>query len=172
MRRYRVGLCGSLFLGTATFIFSFTLNVALSDGSWKIQMPSAYAKDGNNGGGKGNGGGNGNGNGSGSGSGNNGANGNAGSNGSGASSNGSSNSGNNGSTSNGSSTTSAAPADPRSADDTNDPAATSPLNVRHTNGFTESIAKGSYVMKDSKGRVVVDRRARPDDVRRLKSAGD
>jgi hypothetical protein len=158
MKRYQRWMRVLLPPGAAAIIVLLPLYGARSDGSWKIQLPSAYAK----GGGNGNSGGNGNGNGGGNG---NGANGNSGNNGSGAAANGSSSSGKNSSTP----TTSAAPANPQATGDADDPTMTSPINVRHSNGFTETVAKGSYVMRDSQGRVVVDRRARSGDVRRLKS---
>lgn len=154
-----------LLASMATIIISLPFDVTFCGGSLDIHAFLANAKDGNNGGGNGIGGGNGNG-----GNGSRGASADAGGNGSGPSGDGSSNSnansgansGANGAETGTSKTSSQPPGDAAS------PNAAGPINVQHANGFTETVKNGSYVMKDSKGRVVIDRRARPEDVRRLK----
>jgi len=143
------------------------LTIALPDGSIGVQSASAFAKDGNNGGGNGN---SGNGNhGNGNGNGNSGSNGNSSSNSSSNSGGAASNSGKDGASVDGNAATGTTSAKSQSADDPANAGAVSPLSVHHPNGFTEAISKGSYVMTDPKGRVVIDRRARSEDVKRLKS---
>jgi hypothetical protein len=41
--------------------------------------------------------------------------------------------------------------------------------VRHRNGLEESIVRGRYIMKDNKGRTIVNRRASRADSERLKA---
>jgi hypothetical protein len=43
------------------------------------------------------------------------------------------------------------------------------LRVRHVDGISEEIDDGRYIMKDSRGRTIVDRRATTADKRRLQS---
>lgn len=116
----------------------------------------ADAKDGNgNGGGGGSGGGSGNG----GSSGNSGGNGNSGSNG---------NSGGKGSNNGQSSGTGNAA---KSQTDVNDAANSGrgALTVRHRDGISESVQRGRYVMKDAKGRTIVNRDATTADEQRLRS---
>ena len=42
------------------------------------------------------------------------------------------------------------------------------IEVRHRNGMREKIDRGSYEMKDSKGRTIIERRATDADVARLR----
>ncbi|UXN66287.1 hypothetical protein N8E89_24255 (plasmid) [Phyllobacterium sp. A18/5-2] len=41
------------------------------------------------------------------------------------------------------------------------------IEVRHANGMSESITHGRYVMKDAKGRTIINRTATPLDLSRL-----
>ncbi|QWW70383.1 hypothetical protein [Rhizobium sp. WYJ-E13] len=139
-----------------------------------LASPTAFAKNENgNGGGNGNGnGGNGGGNGNGSGGGN-GNGGNSGGNGNGnggsGGGNGNGNSGGNGSgnsrsSSNGAGRADRVPSTPgvRATEDTD-----GSIDVRHTNGITETLRAGRYIMKDSKGRTIINRRATSADSTRL-----
>lgn len=130
-----------------------------------LAMKFAEAKDGNNG--NGNGGGNGNsggngggGNGNSGGSGNGGGSGNSGGNGGGSGNSGSSSGGSSGSSS--SSTGSSASTGVRATADSN-----GSIDVRHANGITETLERGRYTMKDSKGRTIISRQATANDARRL-----
>ncbi len=91
-------------------------------------------------------------------------NGNGGGNGNG-NSGGSGNSGGNGrSSSNGAGSTNNAPSTSgeRATEDTD-----GSIDVRHTNGITETLRAGRYIMKDSKGRTIINRRATSADSTRL-----
>jgi hypothetical protein len=46
---------------------------------------------------------------------------------------------------------------------------TSPLDVRHNDGMSEQIRNGRYIMKDARGRTIVNRRATSADAKRLQS---
>lgn len=46
---------------------------------------------------------------------------------------------------------------------------TSVLGVRHVDGMSEVIRNGRYIMKDAKGRTIVNRRATSADEKRLHS---
>lgn len=46
---------------------------------------------------------------------------------------------------------------------------TSALGVRHTDGMSEEIRNGRYIMKDARGRTIVNRRANSADAKRLRS---
>ena len=125
---------------------------------------AAFAKNENgNGNGNGNGGGNGNGNGNGNGGGN--GNGNSGGNGNGnAGRNGNGNSGRSGQSSTSGSGTDNAPSKSgtRATEDSD-----GSIDVRHTNGITETLRAGRYIMTDSKGRTIINRRATSADSTRL-----
>ncbi|MFW8585990.1 hypothetical protein ACOJBM_17280 [Rhizobium beringeri] len=119
-----------------------------------LAVERAQAKDGNNGngnsGGTGNGGGNGNSNGGGSSNSSNGSgNGNGGSS---TSSTGSSSSSSGSSVGSGTRATAASDGS---------------IDVRHSNGITEVLQRGRYIMKDSKGRTIINRQATANDARRL-----
>ncbi|ASY65228.1 glycine-rich cell wall protein (plasmid) [Sinorhizobium sojae CCBAU 05684] len=45
----------------------------------------------------------------------------------------------------------------------------STLRVRHAQGISEEIRNGRYIMKDARGRTIVNRRATEDDQKRLLS---
>ncbi|MGR9175476.1 hypothetical protein ACU8OR_07890 [Rhizobium leguminosarum] len=137
-----------------------------------LAMERAQAKDGNNG--NGNGGGNGNGNGGGNG--NSGGNGNGGgngnSNGGGGSSNSSSSSNGSGNGNGGSSTGSTGSSSSSSGSSVGSgtkatAASDGSIDVRHSNGITEVLQRGRYIMKDSKGRTIINRQATASDARRL-----
>ncbi|WP_245426287.1 hypothetical protein [Phyllobacterium bourgognense] len=141
-----------------------------------------WAKDGGNSGGNGNGnaGGNGNGNAGGNDGGNAGGNGggNAGGNGNG-NGNGSGNAGGKGgdkghtgktddagnSTNVNGGTISQSAPQTRESVQTGAPA----MEVRHANGMSEKIVGGRYVMKDAKGRTIINRTATSSDQSRLQS---
>ncbi|MBB4409493.1 MULTISPECIES: hypothetical protein [Agrobacterium tumefaciens complex] len=121
----------------------------------------ADAKDGNgNGGGGGSGGG-----GSGGGSGNGGSSGNSGGNGNSGSNGNSGGKGSNNGQSSGTGNTA------KSQTDVNDAANSGrgALTVRHRDGISESVQRGRYVMKDAKGRTIVNRDATTADEQRLRS---
>ena len=123
----------------------------------------AEAKSGN-GGGNGNGGGGGSGGGgNGGGSDNGGGNGNSGGNG-----NGNGNSGGKANNSGQSSSTGSAAKSQTDADDATNEAGGA-LTVRHKDGISETVQRGRYVMKDSKGRTIVNRDATVADEQRLRS---
>lgn len=116
------------------------------------------------GGGNGNGGGNGSGNGGGNGSGGGNGNGNGGGNGNGNSGGSGNSSGSSRSSSNGAGSTNNAPSTSgeRATEDTD-----GSIDVRHTNGITETLRAGRYIMKDSRGRTIINRRATSADSTRL-----
>jgi hypothetical protein len=138
-----------------------------------LAVERAQAKDGNNG--NGNGGGNGNGNGGGNG--NSGGNGNGGGNGnsngggnsnSNSNSNGSGNGNSNGGSSTGSTGSSSSSSGASVGSGTRATAASDgSIDVRHSNGITEVLQRGRYIMKDSKGRTIINRQATASDARRL-----
>ncbi len=105
-----------------------------------IASQAAFAKN-ENGNGKGNGGGNGKGSGNGNSGGGN-------------SRSGTSGSGSTGNTPAGTGT--------RATED-----AGGSIDIRHKNGITETLRGGRYIMRDSKGRTIVNRRATSSDSRRL-----
>ncbi|HEV7321261.1 MAG TPA: hypothetical protein VGO04_21885 [Ensifer sp.] len=111
----------------------------------------ALAKN-ENGGGGGNGGGNGGG--SSNGGGNSGGNGGGGN--SGGKGNSSSNSNSSGSNS-------------KASRSTKEPDDDSGVGVRHKGGISEVITKGRYIMKDARGRTIVNRRATAADKQRLQA---
>jgi hypothetical protein len=43
------------------------------------------------------------------------------------------------------------------------------MEVQHTNGMSERITDGRYIMKDAKGRTIINRRATAPDATRLQS---
>ncbi|WP_407065164.1 hypothetical protein [Ensifer sp. LC499] len=43
------------------------------------------------------------------------------------------------------------------------------VGVRHKGGISEVIRKGRYIMKDARGRTIIDRRATSADIQRLQS---
>ena len=151
-------------LGMALLASAMPLKLDFRLVSISVHGLSVAAKDGNSGGGNGNGGGSGGG--SGSSSGNSGSD-----SGKGNSGNSSSSSGKGSSTSAGVDGAGSPATSSRSADNDDVTRSETSLNVHHSNGFTESVSKGNYVMKDAKGRVVVDRQARAEDVKRLKALG-
>ncbi len=125
-----------------------------------IASQAAFAKNENgNGKGNGNGGGNGKGSGNGDGGGNGGGNGNGGGSGNGNNGGGNSRSGTSGS---GSTGNTPAGTGTRATED-----AGSSIDIRHKNGITETLRGGRYIMRDSKGRTIVNRRATSSDSRRL-----
>jgi hypothetical protein len=134
-----------------------------------LAVERAQAKDGNNG--NGNGGGNGNGNGGGNG--NSGGNGNGGGNGNSngggnSNSNGSGNGNSNGGSSTGSTGSSSSSSGASVGSGTRATAASDgSIDVRHSNGITEVLQRGRYIMKDSKGRTIINRQATASDARRL-----
>lgn len=111
----------------------------------------ALAKNGNSGGG--NGGGNSGGNGGGNGNGGGGNNGNGGGNGNG---NGNSNETRSGGNSKAS----------RANEDATDDGET---GIRHKGGITEQVRKGRYIMKDARGRTIINRRATSADKQRMET---
>ncbi len=115
-----------------------------------IASQAAFAKN-ENGNGKGNGGGNGKGGGNGNGGGSGNGNSNSGG---GNSRSGASGSGSTGNTPAGTGT--------RATED-----AGGSIDIRHKNGITETLRGGRYIMRDSKGRTIVNRRATSSDSRRL-----
>ncbi len=117
-------------------------SIKMSDSTLEFVFQSALAKNGGNGNGKGGGDGNGNGNGGGNGG------------------KGSDNS--NGKSSNGNSKGVSGKA--TTVED-----GTSALGVRHVDGMSEVIRNGRYIMKDARGRTIVNRRATSADEKRLQS---
>jgi hypothetical protein len=144
-----------------------------------LQPQAAHAKDGNNGNGGGNAGGNsGNAGGSNGNAGGNsgnagGNNGNAGGNNGNAggnSGNGGGSNGNAGGKGNAGGTRgNAAVASPGPSAVPGRVAIDSPVEVRHRNGMSERIKDGRYLMKDAKGRTIIERTATVSDQTRLNS---
>ena len=126
------------------------------------------AKGGNGGGNNGNGNGNGGGNGS---SGN--GNGNGGNSGGGNNGNGNGNGGNSGTdgdgdgSSNGQSGKGASHVNTTTGDKVD--VSGSKITVTHPNGFVEKVESGRFRMQDALGRTIIDRRATPADISRLKA---
>ncbi len=133
-----------------------------------LTMNAAQAKEGNNGNGNGggnsNGASNGNGNGAGNGNGNGAGNGssNAGGNGNGKGGAGASGNSSKGGGSPPSSPSASAASGVQATEGTG-----GSVDVSHGNGITETLRRGRYIMRDSKGRTIVDRQATAADVRRL-----
>ncbi|QFI68871.1 hypothetical protein EKH55_3997 [Sinorhizobium alkalisoli] len=46
------------------------------------------------------------------------------------------------------------------------------MRVRHAKGISEEIRNGRYIMKDARGRIIVNRSATEDDQKRLLSLID
>ncbi|THK36625.1 hypothetical protein EHS39_18805 [Ensifer sp. MPMI2T] len=145
-RKFLTALCTAS-IGFA--IAALPCKITASGSTLELASQSAFAKDGNNG--KGGGGGNGGGNGRG---------GNGGGNSSGNASGGSSNS-RSSSASTGASAKSTTVRDNGSG-----------LSVRHSDGISEEIRGGRYIMKDSRGRTIVNRRATSADAKRLQAFVD
>ncbi|OAP36738.1 hypothetical protein AU381_19875 [Sinorhizobium glycinis] len=124
---------------------SLPFKITISGSTLELAAQTAFAKNGNSG--NGNGGGNGNGNGGGNGNGKGGG--------------GSSNS----SSSSSSSGTSAKSTTLRELFG-------SVLRIRHVEGISEEIKDGRYIMKDARGRTIVNRRATSADQKRLLSLID
>ncbi|NKK36272.1 hypothetical protein [Rhizobium leguminosarum] len=106
-----------------------------------LAVERAQAKDGNNGNGNSSGGGNSNGSGNGN-------------------SNGGSSTGSTGSSSSSSGASVGSGTRATAASDGS-------IDVRHSNGITEVLQRGRYIMKDSKGRTIINRQATASDARRL-----
>lgn len=164
--------CGASILAVATLT---PLKLDVSGSFPSLVGQAAFAKNengnGGNGNGNGNGGGNGNGNagGNGNGNGNSGGNGNGNGNGggngnSGGNGNGNSSSGGNrqSSTTGGVAGNSSSSSVTRASEDKD-----GSIDVRHTNGITETLRAGRYIMKDSRGRTIINRRATSADSTRL-----
>lgn len=134
--------CGASVLAVATFA---PLKVEVTGSFPSLAIQAAFAKNENS-----NGGGNGNGNGGGGGNGNSGGNSNS--------------SGNSRSSSNGAGSANNAPSTSgvRASEATD-----GSIDVRHTNGITETLRAGRYIMKDGKGRTIINRRATSADGARL-----
>jgi hypothetical protein len=146
-------LCSALL---TTALVATPYELAFDSQSPHLQAQSAWAKDGGKGGG--NGGGNGNAGGNGGGNGN--AGGNGGNNGNAGKNDNAGPSGNaRGETAN------RFTPDTRESVNIDGPA----MEVRHTNGMSERIADGRYMMKDAKGRTIINRTATSSDRSRLQS---
>ena len=132
-----------------TLAISLPYSLETSSAGLTIVKTVAFANSGNgNGGGGGNGGtggGNGGGNGGGSGGGNGGG-----------SSNGSDRSNSNNERS-------------KNSNRGNAKANGQDVGVRHEGGITEEIANGRYIMKDARGRTIINRRATANDRKRIDS---
>ncbi|UVK55938.1 hypothetical protein DBIPINDM_002510 [Mesorhizobium sp. AR02] len=133
------------------------------------------AKGGNGGGNSGNGNGNGGSSGNGGNSGNDNDNGNGGNSSGGNSSNGNGNGGNSGTDSGGGDSGSGKGQSDKGANHVNvttgDKVDVSgnKITVTHPDGITEKIENGRFRMQDALGRTIIDRRATPADVSRLKA---
>ncbi len=144
-RNFLATLCWAL-VGVSLSILPY--KIERSGSAFDVVTQSALAKSGNNGNGGGNGGG---GNGNGNGGGNGGGNGNGGG-----------GNGKSGSSNSSSGKSSGVSATTRGDDN-------SSLEVLHVDGMSEEVKRGRYIMKDAKGRTIVNRRATFDDVKRLQS---
>ncbi|KRB20635.1 MULTISPECIES: hypothetical protein [Mesorhizobium] len=174
--------CRLALVSAATLLLTIApYRIALQGPASGINAAVAQAAKGGNGGGNG-GNSSGNGNGSGGSGGNSSSNGNGnggsgGNSGGGNSGNGNGNGGNSGtdggddgggnsgpgaSQSTGTSHVNATTGDKVSVDG-------SKISVEHPNGMTEKIENGRFSMRDALGRTIIDRRATPADVRRLKA---
>ncbi|APG95595.1 hypothetical protein [Sinorhizobium americanum] len=130
---------------TIGFVFAgLPYKATLSDSALELSLQSALAKNGGNGGGSGGGNGNGGGNGGGNGNGK-----------------GGSNSSSSSSSSSGARAKGAAVGTFGSI-----------LKIRHVEGISEEIKNGRYIMKDGRGRTIVNRRATSADQKRLLSLID
>lgn len=130
-------------LMTATLLaVSAPLHVDWSGTTPQLRVHDAEAKNGNNGNGNGNGN-----NGGGNGKGNNGNSGDRG------------NRGNNGRALGRSAQSADAVVDKQVGADS--------VGIRYRNGYREQVSKGRFIMKDAKGRTVINRRATPVDRVRL-----
>lgn len=123
----------------SAFIAAAPCSVSMSNYSIGFMLQIALAKNGNNG----NGGGNNNGGGSGNGGGN----------------------GNNGGKSETSGKSNSQGARDKGVSSKGSAAS---LSVRHDNGMSEVVRNGRYIMKDSKGRTIINRRATLGDEIRLR----
>ncbi|WP_137930178.1 hypothetical protein [Mesorhizobium comanense] len=175
-RRLALGSAVALALAIAPY------RIALHGFAPGIDAAGAHAAKGGNGGGNnGNGNGNGGGNGSnGNGGGGNGGNGNDGSSGNG---NGGSDGGNNGGGNSGGGNSGAGGSDDGGTGSGKDKGNShvnantgdrvevdgSKITVQHPDGMTEKIESGRFRMLDALGRTIIDRRATPADIRRLKA---
>lgn len=144
--------------------------ISFNNHAFHLYAQTAWAKDGNKGGGNGNGNANGqgggNGNGQGGASSNGNANGKGGGNGNGnagAQSGAGRSAGNSGTAAGG--TVNQSATESRKSVETGAP----PKEVHHANGMTEGIVDGRYVMKDAKGRTIINRKATSSDQTRLQS---
>ncbi|AJD45174.1 hypothetical protein RGR602_PC01144 (plasmid) [Rhizobium gallicum bv. gallicum R602sp] len=144
-RNFLATLCWAL-VGVSLSILPYKIEI--SGSAFDVVTQSALAKSGNNG----NGGGNGNG----------GNGGNGGGNGNGGGGNGGGGNGKSGSSNSSSGKSSGVSATTRGDDN-------SSLEVLHVDGMSEEVKRGRYIMKDAKGRTIVNRRATFDDVKRLQS---
>jgi hypothetical protein len=140
---------------TAVCLSAVAFPYTLDPGGQRLQLvpQEAFAKSGDN---NGNGGGNGNSGGNGNGGGNGG--GNSGGNGGGKSGNEKSSGGN----ARGSSTGAGDGGAALGRDTTR-------IGVRHADGMSEEIRDGRYIMKDARGRMIINRRATLADMKRIKS---
>jgi hypothetical protein len=145
-RRNFVAILCSLSISLPVSAFPYKLG--LSGAMLELAPQSALAKNGGNGRGGGSSGGSGGGKGGGNSGGNSGGKGGGSSKGSSSRSSGSIGSG---------------------AKETKVEEGGSVLRVRHVDGISEEIDDGRYIMKDSRGRTIVDRRATTADKRRLQS---
>ncbi|KSV86332.1 hypothetical protein N181_21645 [Sinorhizobium fredii USDA 205] len=135
---------------TISFVLaSLPYKATLTDSALELSLQSALAKNGGNGG-------NGNGGGGGSGNGNGGGNGN----------------GKGGSNSSSSSRSSSSSSTGAKAKATTVGTFGSILKIRHVEGISEEIRNGRYIMKDGRGRTIVNRRATSADQKRLLSLID
>jgi hypothetical protein len=158
--------CGASVLAVATFA---PLKVEVPGSFPSLAIQAAFAKNENS-----NGGGNGNGNGGnsgGNGNGNSGGNGNGGGNNGGGNGNGNGGGGGNGNSSGNSRSSSNGAGSANNAPSTSgvraSEATDGSIDVRHTNGITETLRAGRYIMKDGKGRTIINRRATSADGARL-----
>lgn len=140
-------------------LFNTALPYTINFHGFSAAIHEQVAEAGNgNGGGNGGGGGSG---GNGGGSGNGGSNGNSGGNGNG-------NSGGKGNSNSQSSGTGNAAKSQAGLDDAAN-GGRGTLTVRHKDGISESVQRGRYVMKDAKGRTIVNRDATVSDEERLRA---
>nr|WP_225170418.1 hypothetical protein [Ensifer sp. IC4062] len=166
-RKFLTALCTAS-IGFA--IAALPYKITVSGSTLNVASQSAVAKNGNSGNGNGGGKGNGGGNSSGGGKGNGGGNNNGSGNGSG-SGNGGGNSNGKGSGNSGNSRSSNASTG-SSAKSTTVRDNGSGLSVRHSDGLSEEVRGGRYIMKDSRGRTIVNRRATSADEKRLQAFAD
>ncbi|AYM65679.1 hypothetical protein [Agrobacterium fabrum] len=159
LRRKLIAIFPYLLLVLFNTALPYTIKIHGISATFAEQVAEARS---GNGGGNGNGGGGGSGGGgNGGGSGNGGGNGNSGGNGNG-------NSDGKANNNDQSSGTGSAAKSQTDADDATNEAGGS-LTVRHKDGISETVQRGRYVMKDSKGRTIVNRGATVADEQRLRS---